>query len=264
METTICTSDKLFMEVAKKLHAANIILIEEESVPASATLDEIIMHPFASEMMQRHVGTVSNFGRYCYYPLHKCFFDNEPVESVDMVLVCGALAGYGTGIQSRIAVTQNGKFQINSVIEEKISGIFSERKLKEIGNCVKRIAVALPGEAEAAYQWMKQDVSAQETQLGSAVEFFEGLKGRGREKADKQELKQLAQKVIDTCMFYTGDTSHCVWMNQKREQLGILTPPRQLLQNIEYMLVFLDILYYSKCLNMNSSDDPAKIEFVCF
>ena len=261
METNMTTWYKLSLLIAESLDRVNITLVPK--FENQGEMKKTVTEMFTASFFSRNLSTVANFIKYCFKPLQVSLTKEYLYESEDWRLLIACLAGCLQGIGEVCNQTQDKKGYVpNYELMKAIYSLFTKDELQEIAQATKDMIMQLPNEVKEACIWMKKDISARKEQVDAVAEFAGGMFGiDGRKKLGSTELVQLAQKFMATVVPDSDITAHSIYLNQRREQLGILTPPKQLMVHIEYVLNFMDVLHNSLWFDKNEGDSFEQIHF---
>ena len=216
---------------------------------------------FKSELLLSHSYSILIFHEYCLEILVKLFVTNvdfeKMIKSTDLQIISLMTKGFYC---STVDFANNHGKTSNPESEhyqKVIPTLFDEAEFNEIIDSVFFLLKDFSNQAERAYWWLIEDVEPRKNQMDALVNFLEIL-GENNLKKDSEDsqLNESAEKVIEECLH--KNRGHEIYAIQKREELGIFTPDKELLMNISRILNYLDILSYGDHIKVLITDHGLK------
>lgn len=247
--------------IKKKLKTADIILCDvNNEIPALENGVEF----FKKELLKRDQATVIIFTHYCLAPVLKVFKEASMIklcmESSSFAAIAMMFAGYAkAGLVEKISSISNENY---AKLITTLPSLFEQNEFEDIMACSKFILSDFLVKTEEAIKWLKEDVEPQEEQVNALKEFMSLLQKNGfNEENGKKSKEKITQRVLDVCMPGRADNNHNLYTLKTREQLGMFSPEKELLINIDRIFTYLDILSFSGFLPKDLPENALELNF---
>lgn len=258
------TSFEIEQLVGERLTKAKIDIVDDLEIGDNLPIDEVvkvIMEKISKEFLRRHKYTTLVFYHLCY--LHILDFmtkldKNLFMESEDYLTTVTFLGGYCKGMD--VVHIESTNHPDVEYFYKTIPTLFSKDEFTGIIQIVTELLAQFPDKLSQAHKWLKEDAGPKKKQLDAITEFANMIKN-GIPKQDDPRIKKMAQEVLNSGIMKPG--AHSILWNQQRKKVGLLSPPDQVLCDMEKILIYLDILFYADYIT-DSSRGIEKLKFVHF
>lgn len=215
---------------------------------------------FSETMKRNHGMTALTFSHYCMPSLQETFLTSEKIKAVDNVDHLSLIILSGGLLQGIIEFEEPDPHR-EKLYHEEISEMFTPIELEVIGNHTKDSLIQFSENVKETDKWIYEHQKSKKEQMDplmEAVKILQRSKG-GVSQADRKELGALAPKLMNTIEL----GSHSIWRIQQLQKVGIpATPVENLIQVIDRICVYLNILHYGNCINLGDEHaGPEKIKF---
>jgi hypothetical protein len=224
--------------------ADNISCIEEVTVDAE------------NELLKRHRFTAITFIKYCIDTMTEIFANEKnPPEIPEYLYIIQSILGYHHAVSSLLKSEYRGSYPEFSVIKT----LFSKEEFGQIAELIRETLIKFPDQCKKSMKWMIEHPSHEKKQVNTLEVFAKALLQYNAK--NQTELQTLANNVVNEVSL-SPPRDHSLLRIKKREELGLLTPGKELIITIRRVMDMLDIMHYGGYVNINDQFlDPELVKF---
>ncbi len=235
----------------------------EESTDLQKILSEAI-ESYKEEIQLHHSQTVLLFYEYCLNPLHEFFVEknSDPekfIRSHELMTFFFMVTGFEKGMNEFAKNMGRLLNPDHKYLSEAIPGLFTEEEFQQIIDSVVYILKNFQTQAKEAHEWLNENIEPEKRQMDAMMNFVQLLSKTDGNYEDSL-LKGAAENVIEECM-PGKNGEHNVWRVKEREKLGLFSPYKEFLINLERIFNYLDIIHYGQYYVVPGATNPADLKF---
>ncbi len=262
------TPEELDMLISDRLNTAQLVLREKSIIKeADNDKDKILglMQAFSNLILELHSYSFLEFSLYCLPPLTSVFSNEKnTLDEENYLFVHLAVAGYKVGsLKYEEGPIRNKEFY------EKMRTMFSGDEFEQIARACKKLITGLSEQATNSYQWCRDTMQNAKRIKSAKKEMNDEFKiplYKILEKGVTDEAIQQIQPLGDKMATYATTPNFRLLLKEeawsKLYDRGVLNPADLLMQSLERITNYLEIMHYAGYLDLAvQSRDPNQMKF---